>query len=164
MYNLRAVYHYNEGAFEKAIEDCKKSLEILHYGWTMNRIFKSYVRLGRDQEALSTLKEMTSLDPSLDYIAVIDTVFRESGIQGLIEWYIQWLQENNSVDFFSRINLNTQIAGLYGLMGDSQQAIAWLEKAVEAGESSLLGIEFSRDLTFLKDDPRFKAIYNEMGL
>jgi tetratricopeptide (TPR) repeat protein len=120
--------------------------------------------LGNDQEALKYLKEIVSVDPSFDSPEVIETIFRESGIEGIIAWYIQWLQKNESLPFYYSVNLNVSIARLFAFIGDSQQAIASLEKAFEAGESSLPSIIHDQDFALLRDEPRFQAMLNEMGL
>jgi TolB-like protein/Tfp pilus assembly protein PilF len=164
MYNLSADYYISDGAYEKAIEESNKSIEILQFTWAIRKFFVCNVKLGNDQEALENLKEIVSEDPSFDSPEMMDTIFLDAGIEGIIEWYIRWLQENDSLPFFSSINLNASIAGLYGLMGDSEQAIASLEKAFEAGESSLPYINSSGNFTILKEDPRFKAMLKELGL
>ena len=128
------------------------------------RLFKCNVQLGRDREAVSNLKEVVAEDLSLDGPEELDAIYRDSGIQGIITWYIQWLEESDSPDFIFRPNLNFHIARLYGLLGDAQQAMASLEKAFAAGESTLPTINNRQDLAFLRDNPRFKAMLYEMGL
>lgn len=164
MYNLRASYHYDEGAFKEAIDDCMKSLEIFHFGWPMHRIFKCNIRLGNDEAAVENLKEIVSMDPSVIDPEMIDIVFLDSGIEGVIKWFILWLQEGSSSDFFLRMNLSTRIASLYSLLGDSEQTLVWLEKSLEAGDSNLLSQKFSWDFAFLRGNPKFQAIYNQLGL
>lgn len=164
MYNLRASYYYDEGAYEEAIEDSMKSLEIFQYGWPMQRIFKCNIRLGNDLAAVENLKEIVSMDPSVNDSEMIDTVFQDSGIEGVIKWFILWLQESSSPDFFLRMNLSSRVASLYGLLGDAKQTLVWLQKSLEAGDSNLLGQKFFGDFAFLKDDPKFQAIYHELGL
>ena len=163
MYNLSANYYYNDGSYEKAIEECKKSIEISHFGWPVQTLFEIHLKLGNDQEAVKYLKEIVSADPSFDSPEVIDTIYLESGIEGIITWYIQWLQNNESLPFYYGVNLNVAIARLFAFMGDSQQAIASLEKAFEAGETGRLYIKHDLDFALLRDNPRFKAMLNEMG-
>ncbi len=164
MYNLSAGYYYNDGYYEKAIEECKKSIEISQFGWPLQNLFGCHFRLGNDQEALKYLKEIVSADPSFDSPEVIDTIYRESGLEGIISWYIQWLQKNESLPFYYNVNLNVSIARLFAFTGDSQQAIASLEKAFEAGESSLPSIKHDQDFALLRDDPRFQSMLSELGL
>ncbi len=165
MYNLSGLYYYNEGYYEKAIEEAKKSLEISQSGWPLLRLYRSNIRLSHDQEALKYLKEIISIDFSIDSREVIDAIFLESGIEGIIEWHIQWLQKKESSDFFfGSMNRNLTIAVSYGLLGDSQQALTSLEKAFEAGESGLPYINTGPNFALLRDNPRFKAMVNEMGL
>jgi len=164
MYNLSGSYYYNEGYYEKAIEEAKKSQEISQYGLPLTHVFRSNIALGRDQEAVKNLKEIVSIDPSTDSPEVIDAIFLESGIEGIVEWYIQWMQKNESSDSLnSKIN-NVWIARLFAFIGDSQQALTSLEKAFEAGETGLPYINTSPEFAILRDKPRFKAMVNEMGL
>lgn len=104
------------------------------------------------------------MDPSFTDSETIATVFLDSGMEGVIQWFILWLQEGSSSDFFLRMNLNSRVASLYGLLGDAEKTLLWLEKSLEAGDSNLLSQKFCRDFAFLRDDPRFQAIYQELGL
>ncbi len=99
MYNLSASYYYREGAYEKTIEESRKSLEIAQFGWPMRRLLHAYISLGRNHEAKEQLKDIVSIDPSFDKPEMLDSIFEESGIDGLLLWLIDWLQENESADF-----------------------------------------------------------------
>jgi TolB-like protein len=164
MYNLSSRYYYDDGAYEKAIEECRKALEIAEFGWPLQRLFFTYFILGNDQEALRYLKEIVSMATSKEYAEILDSIFLESGMEGILHWYIDWLQDNISQDFYYKVNLNLSVAGIYGLLGDAQQAMEFLEKAWEAGESSLPNIKYNPNLALLWDDPRFKAMLIEMNL
>ena len=102
--------------------------------------------------------------PSKEHPEILDSIFLESGMEGILHWYIDWLPNNESPDFYYKVNLNLRIAGIYGLLGDAQHAMEYLEKAWEAGESSLPNIKFNPNLVLLRDDPRFKYMLKEMGL
>ena len=164
MYNLRSSYYYEEGEYEKAILDCRKAMEIGEFAWPLQRLMLCNFLLGKDEEALMNLKKIVSNVSTSDLPEILDGILLESGMEGILRWYIQWLEDSNSPDFYFRVNLNIRIAGLYGLIGDSQLAMEYLEKAFESGESSLPGIKFSPHLQLLRDDPRFKAMLKEMNM
>lgn len=164
MYNLSAAYYGIGGDYEKAIEECQKSLAITPFGWPILRIFYCNIKLGNEQEALKNLKEIVRFDPSFDAPEVLDSTLMESGMEGIIHWYINWLQKNESSDFYFSVNLNSRIADMYGILGNSQRAMEYLEKAMEAGETSMPQIKFNPDLELLRDDPRFKAMVKNMNL
>ena len=164
MYNLSASYFYIEGAYEQAIAECQKALAIAPFGWPIQRIFICHIKLGKEQDALKYLKEIVLADPSFDTPELLDRILLESGMEGILNWYIQWLQANESADFYIGVNVNIRIAQVYGILGNAQGAMDYLEKAMEAGESSLPQINIHPDLELLQDDPRFKTLLRKMNL
>ena len=164
MYNLSASYYYREGAYEKTIEESRKSLEIAQFGWPMRRLLHAYISLGRNHEAKEQLKDIVSIDPSFDKPEMLDSIFEESGIDGLLLWLIDWLQENESADFYYKINLNYWIAELYCITGDPQQALEYLEKAFKLGESSIPDMKFGPNFDLIRNEPRFEAMIKKMDL
>ena len=94
-------------------------------------------------EAKEQLKEIVSFDPSFDKPEMLDSIFEESGTEGLILWLIHWLQTNESTDFYYNVNLNYRIAGLYAFIGDSEHAIEYLEKSFETSETSVPNMKFN---------------------
>jgi tetratricopeptide (TPR) repeat protein len=164
MYNLSSTYYLKEGAYEEAIEDCNKALEVVKMGWPQMKLFRCYYKLGNTQEAIRQLKEIVSLDPSFNHPEVLDSILLESGMDGIMRWYIHWLQTNEDPDFYFKVNLNSRIANLYGILGDSQLAMEYLEKAWESGESSMPSIYTNPSYESLEDEPGFKAMLKAMNL
>lgn len=164
MYNLSASYYYYEGDYENAIEDCLKAMEIGEFAWPLQRLVLCNFHLGNEAEAMKYLKEIVSAGPSYVSPEILDSLWLESGRDGIFRWYITWLEANDSPDFYYHVNLNTRIAGLYGFIGDSQHALDYLEKAFETGESSLPGMKFNPHFQFLENDPRYQTMLKEMDL
>lgn len=164
MYNLSAAYYYMEGAYKQTIAECQKALAIAPFAWPIQKIFICKVKLGKEQEALKYLKEIVLADPSFDTPELLDRILLESGMEGILNWYIQWLQANESSDFYIGVNLNSRLAQVYGILGNAQGAMDYLEKAMDDGESSLPQIKYHPDLELLKDDPRFKTLLKKMNL
>jgi hypothetical protein len=130
----------------------------------LQRLVYSNLKLGNDQEALRYMKAIFSMDPIKEHTEILDRIFLESGMEGVLHWYVDWLQNNESPDFYYVAQLNLKIAGIYGLLGDVQHAMEYLEKAWETGDISLPYIKFNPNLALLRDDPRFKAMLKEMNL
>jgi hypothetical protein len=127
-------------------------------------MFSSYIHLGMDFEAKEQVKEIASIDPSFEDSALLDLIFQESGIEGIIFWLNNWLQTKETAELYYRTDINKRIAHNYGIIGDSQNAMEYLEKAFEAGESLTPYIKFNPDFSFLREDPRFISLLKKMDL
>jgi hypothetical protein len=59
------------------------------------------------------------------------------------------------------------IAAVYALLGERDQAFSWLERAYQRHDSALVGIPpftVDPDLKSLRGDPRYKALLRKMNL
>jgi len=164
MYALSGMYYYCETDNEKSIEDAQKALEINDSFASIFRIFKCHINLGMDREAIKQLMHIISKYPSSNNPELIDKIYQKSGIEGIILWFIEWLQMNESTGYYTITSSNYRLASLYALIGDTQNAIKYLEKSMNIGESSIPRINSNPDFDFIKDDPRFNALLKEMHL
>jgi adenylate cyclase len=57
-----------------------------------------------------------------------------------------------------------EIASVYVSLGENDEAIHWLERAVAEHSGAIHGISFSRELRPLHSDPRFVALLRQIGL
>jgi Flp pilus assembly protein TadD len=56
------------------------------------------------------------------------------------------------------------VAILYGALGDSNEAFAWIEKAYEERDPQLTYLKTGRRFEPLRHDPRFQALVRRIGL
>lgn len=157
---VSAICYNNSNDYYKAIEAYKRSIDlannnndvILGNKWA---IMLCYLNLGLDKDALEHLKDIISRDNH----QLLDKRFEESGIKGVINWYIDWilLDKQNK-------NNNYNIAMFYSFIGDSQNALKYLEYSFEDGQIWLPRINTSPDFNAIKTEPRFVALLEKMGL
>ncbi len=140
------------------------SLEINNSFGSAFRIFKCYVKLGKDREAIKQLIRIISKYPSSNKPELLDEIYQGSGIEGIISWFIEWTQLDESTGYYTITSSNYRLANMYALIGDTQNAIKYLEKSMKYGESNIPRINSNPDYDFIRDDPRFKALLKEMHL
>ena len=161
---LSAWYYYNNADYEKTIEESMKVLEIANYNASMLTILKCYVKLGMNKEAIAYLKNIVSVDTSSNYHEILDEIYQKSGIEGSINWFIDWMLFNETEQYFSIYSINYVIASLYAIIGDSQKAIEYLEKGFEIGEGAMPRINNNPDFNIVKTDPKFISLLKKMRL
>ena len=148
MYGISANIYYSNNEFEKAIEEIKKQMGFKNEKSNMF-IFKSYVHLGMDKKAIEHLKIIVSNSPNNTH-RLIEKTYQESGINGVIYWYIDQLKSKDNWETFT----------LYALIGDSQKAIIYMRKF----PSTLLDFTIYPDFKLLKSDSAFMAQLKSLKL
>ena len=109
-------------------------------------------------EAVSELKKSLSVRVSnLKYAQSIDTIYKESGIEGVLKLLIQIY---SSTSFPNNYNL----AKAYSELGDKEMAINYLEKAFIMHDPSVIHILNNPSFIDLYSEPGFKAIVKKLGL
>ena len=122
------------------------------------------IKLDMNREALEHTKNIISLDTSSNYHEILDEIYQNSGIEGIIYWLIDWMLFNETEQNFSIYSLNFAIASLYAIIGDSQKAIEYLENSIKIREGSMPQIYNNPDFNIIRDDPRFVALLEQMHL
>ena len=154
---VSAICYYNSNDYYKAIEAYKRTIDIANSNndlilggkWA---IMNCYLNLGRNKDALELLKDFIPIDNH----QLLDEIFKESGIKGVINWYLLDNKQKRSHSY--------NIAMLYSFIGDSQNALKYLEYFFEDGHIILPRINNSSDFNAIKTEPRFVALLEKMGL
>ncbi|MGB5608625.1 tetratricopeptide repeat protein [Eudoraea sp.] len=157
---VSAICYNNSKDYYKAIEAYKKTIDLANSNNDLilgNKlsIMKCYLNLGRNKDAFELLKDFIPINNH----QLLDKIFEDSGIKGVINWYINWIL----VDKQNKNN-NYTIAMFYSFIGDSQNALKYLEYFSEDGQILLPKINNSSDFNAIKTEPRFIAILKKMGL
>lgn len=160
-----ALYYYNTGKYINSIDEYKLALDLADGNgrviWKNNlRIIQCYLHLGNNKVTIESIKEFISTDSTID-ISVLDEMFQYSGIEGVINWFINWILV---VDKPEKHPYEIDIARFYAIIGDSQNALEYVEKAFENGNPELLIINNNQVFSTLRSEPRFLALLEKMNL
>ena len=148
--------------FDEALAQCKANLELNPNSaraiWVIG---DAYAGKGMDSEALSyVLRGLKVSGVSSETIAAAEAGASRAGLKGcwqaLIPFALEALRKGE-LDAFS-------VAVVYTHAGDSDKAISWLRKAVEARSFgiSFLGVDPTFDR--LRSDPRFLSLLQDLSL
>ncbi len=163
--DLSSMYYYNTGNYKNAIDEYKLALDLADGNnrviWKNNiRILQCYLHLGENKVTLENIKKFISTDPSIDNKA-LDRIYDNSGIEGVIYWFINWME---SVDMPEKQPYDIDIARFYAIIGDSQKALKYLEKAFEDGNPEMPIINNNLVFNSIRTKPRFIALLKKMNL
>ena len=58
------------------------------------------------------------------------------------------------------------VASVYATLGDTTRALQWLTRAIDRYDGGLLNLQLptAEEFSFLRNDPRFKALEARMGI
>ncbi len=168
VHNLNAWVFYFEEKYDKALEACETARD-LNPGFVENRwlFFLNYARTGQGALAAQTLGEIASLFPGATGLPdEIMEAYQQEGIPGLFRWLIVLNRERPIP--VPGMNGHPYYLGWWSaLAGDAEGTIHWFQVNLE--QKSQLGHYFyliatNPDFDFLRQDPRFLAIVDTMGL
>jgi TolB-like protein len=153
-----AKLYYNRGRFKEALAEIQKCHELHeNHPWLPRRDFHIYWQLGEEEKAYEALRKIFNAD-SIYNLETAEKIYKESGLKALIDWKITI--DINSAESDSRAY---SIANTYGMIGEDEKALEWLEKTYIFGRISP-EMSFSIHFKNLHNNPRYIAILKKMGL
>jgi TolB-like protein len=154
---LSSKIYYNQSYFSQALEAIKKCYELQkEFPLVHAYEFRVYWRLGEEEKSYEALRKILANEPVYD-VETADNIFKSSGLISVINWKIE-------IDIARAENGNSycSLALIHGLVGKDEQALYWLEKAIESGECPEMS--FRLEFKNLHDNPRYIALLDKMGL
>ncbi|MFN0120213.1 MAG: protein kinase domain-containing protein [Blastocatellia bacterium] len=155
-------YYYQARQYDQAVAQLQKTLTMnQNHSGAHGILGQVYAQQGRYQEAIAELQKNTELG-GIDTRGSLGYVYAIAGQRGAAQKLLAQLEEEGKHKQVSPYN----IAKIYAGLGEPEQAIAWLEKAVVARDSNLTDPGLNVDVIFdrLHADPRFVALLRRMGL
>lgn len=151
--------HFFAGDVEQALAACRRALELdPQNSFALLYLFYINAKAGRDNEAADAYLQFTEkADPSGSRVR--HAGYRDAGLRGLLRLDIDYfVKESRNPRSYNRV------AEDYSLLGDHEQALSWLEKSVESHNFFMAFIKVNPLFTSLRDEPRFKALVERVGL
>ena len=120
-------------------------------------IHACYWQSKEEEKSYEALSKMLKTD-SIYNLETAENIYQASGLKAVIDWKIKI-----DVEHAGQEVREYSIANSYGLIGEEEKALEWLEKAFISGEISP---EMSYNIHFrnLHNNPRYIAILKKMGL
>ena len=153
---------YYARRYEEAIARYRRVLELdAGYRWARFNIGRTLQEMGRHDEAIRTFEEAhrdagmsLEVSPMLAYAwaAAGQRARTEAMMPGILEWW-----RAGHVSPYS-------VANIYVALGDHDQAITWLERALEDRDRMMVTLGIHPRLDPLRGDPRFASLLHRMNL
>lgn len=157
---------------DDAIAQCKKTLNIVpaadkaYFGpespWIHLYLGLAYGQKEMYPEAIAEMKTAVELgENSKTLLAELGALYAKSGQKDEAMKILAHLKEReNAGEYAPSIN----IAKVYAVLGDTDQAIFWLTRAVDERENRAISMKRSDTYDSLRDDPRFAELLRRMNL
>lgn len=140
---------YLAGRDDQAIEQLRKVLDMdPNYAPARRTLEEVYAEVGRYKEAIAEREKVLTLSGSPELAASVARDFAASGYSGVLKSWLDGLVEVSKHQYVSPYS----IAQTYARVGEKEQAFAWLEKAYETRDSTLVS---------LKVDPMFESVHSD---
>lgn len=167
-HTLSGWIYYFEEAYDKAIEACLLSKDLKRkYSDNQWLLFLNYVKVGDGQNAVRELQGIVNEFPGGDaYAEEILEAYRSSGIDGLFVWLID-VNINNPLPDQGLRGHPFIIAWWHAILGNQEEALYWLERNMELRNRLYHYFNLianNPDFDGLRNEPRFLAIVDEIGL
>jgi len=157
---------------DDAIAQCKKTLNLVpaadkaYFGpespWIHLYLGLAYSQKEMYPEAIAEMKTAVELgENSKTLLAELGALYAKSGQKDEAMKILAHLKEReNAGEYAPAIN----IAKVYAVLGDKEQAFFWLTRAVDERENRAVSINRSDSYDSLRDDPRFAELLRRMNL
>jgi DNA-binding winged helix-turn-helix (wHTH) protein/TolB-like protein/tetratricopeptide (TPR) repeat protein len=120
---------------------------------------------GRNAEAVDNmLRYRTLAGTSADDLTLLRSAMASGGVRGYRLQEVEILRRQLKAGGAWPYGLATALALGYAGLSDRDQTIEWLQRCADTLEDGALGMKQGREYDFVRDDPRFRALYRRLGL
>lgn len=150
-----------EGKHDEAIEQYKRVLELdPTFCGAYGNLSESYVRKGMFDQARDMSEKKAVLQGEAKFAAEIHRAYAQSGYRGIIEVELKDDLEERKKNYVNPVG----IAAGYAELGDTEQALQWLEQGYEAHASGMQYLAVTSAFDSIRSDPRFTYWLNVLSL
>jgi tetratricopeptide (TPR) repeat protein len=154
-----AEQYGNAGRFTEAAQEC---LEVLKIDPEFARGYQvlawAYEHQGKDERAIGAQEQYLKLaGASPKEIADMKRSYQKGGMKAVHRADLESYLKDRQADAYA-------IATLYAWIGDSNQAINYLQKSYQNRNGSMIFVGVAKEFVPLHDDVRFKALVQKMKL
>ena len=148
------------------------SLQLIDEGLAVNpaelRLYRerslALIAMGREADGIEALLRYRTLaGTSAEDLALLRSAYADSGLRGYRLKEVEILRRQLKAGGTWPYGLATALAIGYATLGDRDATIEWLTRCADTLEDGALGMKQGREYDFVRDDPRFQALYKRLG-
>jgi TolB-like protein/DNA-binding winged helix-turn-helix (wHTH) protein len=128
--------------------------------FTRFMLTQAYSRKGMLKEAIRELEEGFRLTQNEKAAAEIEQSFQKGGAKAVDQWFLDRDLAQAKKAYVSPMKL----AGDYAELGRKEETLAMLEAAYRERTPSLVFLQYTPELDFVHDDPRYRKILKDMNM
>ena len=147
--------------YERAADKCKEALELdpnfLHAHGNLTGV---YISMGQYDRAFEEYEKRALIaeDPP-EELAAAKQAYKRAGIKGFLRQQLKM-----EVQHSSGSPDGIDMASAYSLVGETDQAFAWLQKAYEQHSPFMEWLKVDPDFDNIRSDPRYREFLHRVGL
>jgi serine/threonine-protein kinase len=152
--------------YDRAIDQFHKTLDLdPNYPLAHEWLGYAYAQKGMQREAVAEWVKALTLSGAEEQAASLDRNYAASGFEAAVKSLAQYrldklnekMKRGEYVPAFEYVNA-------YMRFGDTEQAFAWLDKAMQERNQFVLDVKLNPLYDKLREDPRFQDIVRKSGL
>ena len=158
--NLLGVTYYFQRDYDKSLEQWQKSLEISpNSPIAYFNLFHVYVAKSMYGEAVADLQQQFKLEGRAQQASTIGESYKRGGFHAALRTMIQIGQDSSAGNYDP-----FRVAAGYSFLGDKNQALAWLSKAIDERSGFVTTIRVDPTWDNIRSDPRFEELVRRIRL
>jgi TolB-like protein/DNA-binding winged helix-turn-helix (wHTH) protein/Flp pilus assembly protein TadD len=149
--------------YDEAEIELTKTIDLdPNYQWTRFFLALTYQQTKRFDEAVAQRQRYWSLvQVSPEQVAQLGEVYRTEGYPAVIRMWAQWIEG------FARERgfvTSCELVFLHAQLGDTKQALAWLERAMADQTRDLIFLKVEPGVDTLRSEPAFVSVLQRLNL
>jgi len=162
-YRVYAQILYFGRRYDEAIEQCKKALELdPHFRTTYGWLEDCYEMKGLYVEACAThMKLLAVSGTDFKVVEALTGAYQASGWRGFWQKVMELESKRNDQPAFGTY---TDVAKEHLRIGENDEAIRWLQKAVAESDPITAGLKCDPFWDGIRADPRFQDLVQRVGV
>jgi serine/threonine protein kinase/tetratricopeptide (TPR) repeat protein len=152
---------YFSRQYDRALKQFRKTLDMdSNFVPSQHAIELAYAQAGMFREAVSERQKVLTLSGNPDLAAAIGEEFSKSGYPGVLQSWLDGLNEVSKRGYVS----SYVMAQIYARLGDKSESMARLERAYVDHDSNLTYLKVDPVFDDLRPAPRYQALLEKLGM
>ncbi len=119
----------------------------------------SYEAVGDSERSFTANLRALVIEGKGEFAARLQKVKDTAGLEAANRLWLDEMVKSRQLGTDSALSVSLRAA----TVKDREQTLSWLEKAIDEGDRTIVGITYLAKYDFVRNDPRFQAVANKLS-